>query len=273
MRVLTWNINSVRLRAPLVLEVMEEMNPDIVCLQETKTPDEFFPFETFEENGYFHIHTAGMKGYNGVAFISKRPFRSTEIHHRVGREDCRHIAVEMDVPGLDKPLAIHNLYIPAGGDEPDPKVNDKFAHKLDFLEEMTDWFAKNITPDQPAITVGDFNIAPLEHDVWSHKQLLKVVSHTPIEVEKLGKMQESADWVDAIRHFVPEEEKCYTWWSYRNRDWKKSNRGRRLDHIWVTPSLEASLKSQQILTPARDFERPSDHVPVMVELDLPSFEV
>lgn len=268
MRLATWNINSVRLRAPLLQKLAAENAPDVICLQETKTPDEFFPFDAVRSAGYEHIHIHGMKSYNGVAILSRIPFEAQDIHHRVGREDCRHIAVKLAAQnGFKKPVELHCLYIPAGGDEPDVAVNDKFAHKLDFVDEMRGWFAENYKADDPLIAVGDFNIAPLEHDVWSHKQLLKVISHTPIEVEKLNAMQESLHWQDAVRHFVPDEEKCYSWWSYRNRDWKKSNRGRRLDHIWVTKPLVPHLKAQQILTEARDWEKPSDHVPVMVDFD------
>lgn len=262
MRIATWNINSVRLRAPLVKRLAEMRAPDIICLQETKTPDEHFPLEAMREAGYEHIHFHGMKSYNGVAILSKFPFIANDIHHRCGREDCRHIAASFD--GFE----IHNLYIPAGGDEPDPDINDKFAHKLDFVEEMTRWFKESYTPDQPLIAVGDFNIAPYEHDVWSHKQLLKVVSHTPPETERLEKMRASLDWTDSARHFVDMDEKCYTWWSYRNRDWKKSNRGRRLDHVWVTPPLKDKLSGHEILSEARDWEKPSDHAPVLIDLDL-----
>ena len=260
MRIATWNINSVRLRAPLLLKLMAQETPDVICLQETKTPDEHFPLSVIQDAGYKHVHFHGMGGYNGVAILSKIPFEKTEIHHRVGRQDCRHIAVKL--PKFE----LHNLYIPAGGDEPDTNINDKFAHKLNFVDEMTDWFKKNGKPDKPMIAVGDFNIAPQEHDVWSHKQLLSVVSHTPVEVEKLSRMQESLSWLDTSRHFVPENEKCYTWWSYRNKDWRKSNRGRRLDHIWVTNPLKAALKSHKILNEARDWEKPSDHVPLIVGL-------
>lgn len=263
MKIITWNINSVRLRAPIVVQLMKEEKPDIICLQETKTPDEFFPCETFIEQGYKHIHIHGMKGYNGVCVLSRVPFKRKDIHHRVGKEDCRHIAVSIDGPIK---FDLHNLYIPAGGDEPDRSVNEKFGHKLDFVTEMTKWFSKNYTSKKPVITLGDFNIAPREHDVWSSRQLQKVVSHTPIELEHLAKMYQSLDWQDAIRHFVPDEEKCYSWWSYRNRDWKKSNRGRRLDHIWVTPPLLKKLKGYKILTHFRDLEKPSDHVPVLIEL-------
>ncbi|MEM9468957.1 MAG: exodeoxyribonuclease III [Pseudomonadota bacterium] len=262
MKIATWNINSVRLRASIVLDYMRSHKPDILCLQETKCPDELFPFEPFREAGYEHIHISGMKSYNGVCIFSKQPFEKTDIHSRVGKDDCRHISVSF------KEFDLHNLYIPAGGDEPDRNVNEKFAHKLDFVYEIGAFFKKKYNKKKPVITVGDFNIAPREHDVWSSKQLQKVVSHTPIEREKLAEMASSIGWVDAIRHFVPDEEKCYSWWSYRNRDWKKSNRGRRLDHVWVTPPLAEKLVSYDIHSVARDFEKPSDHVPVMIELDL-----
>jgi exodeoxyribonuclease-3 len=266
MRILTWNINSVRLRAPLLKKVAKALDPDIICLQETKSPDEFFPLEAVKDMGYNHAHIHGMKSYNGVAVLSRMPFKSTEIHHRVSKKDCRHISVHVESKKFKKPVEIHCLYVPAGGDEPDPKINEKFDHKLKFVDEMTNWFSANYKPDTPLVALGDFNIAPLEHDVWSHKQLLDVVSHTPIEVEKLGRLQKSLDWHDAIRHFVPHEEKCYTWWSYRNQDWKKSNRGRRLDHIWITKPLVPHLKSHDILVKARDWQQTSDHVPVMAEI-------
>ena len=112
------------------------------------------------------------------------------------------------------------------------------------------------------------NIAPLETDVWSHKQLLKVVSHTPVEVDKLRKVQHTLNWTDAVRHFIPEDETLFSWWSYRARDWDKSDRGRRLDHVWVTPPLKNRLKSATVLRAARGGEKPSDHVPVIVDFEL-----
>jgi exodeoxyribonuclease-3 len=258
MKIVTWNINSVRLRAPLLLQkLVKELVPDILCLQETKTPDEHFPHEVFENFGFKYRHISGMKSYNGVAILSKIPFENPMIFSRVGREDCRHIAAQF------KDFELHNIYIPAGGDIPDRDQNEKFGHKLDFVDDLKKFFKGR---ERPMIALGDFNIAPLEHDVWSHKQLLDVVSHTPIEVEKLTAFQKSAGWVDAIRHFVPHDQKCYTWWSYRNQDWKKSNRGRRLDHIWITPHLKQQLKDHKILIPARDWDKASDHVPVMLEL-------
>ncbi len=261
MRIATWNINSVRLRSPMLLDVMKSSDLDVICLQETKTPDEHFPLDVIKEAGYEHVHFNGMKSYNGVAIISRIPFTDKQRYARVGKDDCRHISVKF--PQME----LHNIYIPAGGDEPDRTINEKFAHKLDFVDEMADFFKEGYSAAQPLMVVGDFNIAPMEHDVWSHKQLLKVVSHTPIEVEKLKYMQASLDWVDTSRHFVAEDEKCYSWWSYRNRDWRKSNRGRRLDHMWVTQALKSKLSAHDILMDMRDLEKPSDHVPIVIEFD------
>lgn len=259
MRIATWNINSVRLRLPLLQHLIKTKQPDVICLQETKTLDEFFPKQALEEAGY-HAHIHGMKSYNGVAILSRLPIDNLQIHHRVGKQDCRHISARV------QGKTIHCLYIPAGGDIPDITVNDKFAHKLDLVDEVAAWFPTQHQKNDQVIVCGDFNIAPLEHDVWSHKQLLDVVSHTPIEVEKLNAFQKSMAWVDTSRSFIDANEKCYTWWSYRNRDWRASNRGRRLDHIWVTPNLKSRLQKHDILVDARDWDTPSDHVPLIVDL-------
>ena len=266
MRFMTWNINSVRLRIGLLTELLEEYSPDIVCLQETKVPDELFPAFEIEAAGYPHMHYHGMKAYNGVAILSRVSFSAKEIWHHCGRQDCRHAAVSLKHEKLAGPLEVHCIYVPAGGNEPDPEINEKFAHKLEFVEEMTQWFRENYSPEDHIIALGDFNIAPLENDVWSHRQLLNVVSHTPAEVQRLKAMQSSLDWQDITRHFISPEEKAYTWWSYRNRDWKKSNRGRRLDHIWLTRPLLPYLESCEILREFRDRESPSDHVPVITDL-------
>ena len=264
LRVATWNINSVRLRHPLLRELIAALDPDVLCLQETKCPDELFPEEAVRALGFTHLARKGMKGYNGVAILSRMPFEE-----RAGdpdwcaRGDCRHLGVTLDAPG--GPVELHDFYVPAGGDVPDREANPKFAHKLDFVAEATAWAASR-GPAQRAIMVGDLNIAPLEHDVWSHRQLLDVVSHTPVEVAALTAWQRAGDWHDAVRHFVPDDQKLYTWWSYRARDWEAADRGRRLDHVWVSQDLAGKLVRHAILKPARGWAQASDHVPVMVEL-------
>ena len=265
MRIATWNINSLRLRMGLLGELVRELDPDVICLQETKVPNELFPVAGPVELGYPHVAYQGMKGYNGVAILSRLPIQRLDIAPDwCGKGDCRHVAVTVDAPG--GPLEIHDFYVPAGGDVPDREANPKYGHKLDFIVETRNWFAARQGMTR-TVLVGDLNIAPLEHDVWSHKQLLDVVSHTPPETEGLNAWM-AAGFVDALRHFVPDDQKLYTWWSYRNKDWKVANRGRRLDHVWVTPDLRPALKHHTILTHARDWERGSDHVPVCVDLAL-----
>jgi exodeoxyribonuclease-3 len=131
---------------------------------------------------------------------------------------------------------------------------------------MNDFFLSQ--KNKKIIIVGDFNIAPLENDVWSHKQLLKIVSHTPIEVEKLTLMRQSLNFIDTQRFFVDEKEKLYSWWSYRAKDPLTSNKGRRLDHIWATPNLKPYIKSMKIYQDFRTATQPSDHVPIETEFKI-----
>ncbi len=246
----------------LLERLIAEQQPDVICLQETKTADETFPTAALATLGYKHQHIHGMKSYNGVAIVSRLPLANVGERHWQGREDRRHVFAE-----LPNGAELHCCYVPAGGDVPDPVANPKFEHKLGFLDEMTAWWQSRRDDAKPKILVGDLNVAPLEHDVWSHKQMTGVVSHTPIEIEKLLAWQESHSWVDAVRHFVPSEEKLYSWWSYRAQDWAASDRGRRLDHVWVTPNLVPTLKQAHILRSARGWEpKPSDHVPVLVDM-------
>ncbi len=260
----TWNINSLRLRQAHLPRLITALAPDVLCLQETKVPDDLFPENLAQATGFPHILMRGMKGYNGVAILSQLPLRLLpDMPDWCAKTDCRHLAAEVETPG--GPILLHNFYVPAGGDIPDRALNLKYAHKLDFIAEARDYFAAS--PPRRTVLLGDLNIAPLENDVWSHKQLLTVVSHTPPETEGLNAWM-AEGFTDALRHFVPPEEKLYTWWSYRNRDWEASGRGRRLDHIWVSHDLVSGLHSQRILRSARNWEQPSDHVPVAVTLAL-----
>jgi exodeoxyribonuclease-3 len=256
----TWNINSVRLRAELVAAFLKAEAPDVLCLQEIKSPAEKVPYDVFAELGYAHAVVRGQKGYNGVAIFGRVPLEDAGHVDWCAKGDARHVAARL--PGG---AALHNFYVPAGGDEADPETNPKFAHKLQFLDEMAEWGASG---NGPAILVGDLNIAPLEEDVWSHKQLLKVVSHTPVEVEALGRVQAAGGWLDVTRDHLPAPEKLYSWWSYRARDWAEADRGRRLDHIWSRGGVAAVPGSSRVLRDWRGAEKPSDHVPVLASFDI-----
>ncbi len=259
-RIATWNVNSVRLRGDALARLVKERAPDVLCLQETKVADELFPADIFHELGYPHHLVFGQKAYHGVAIMSRLPLEAPSRGDWCGKGDARHAYARL--PGG---IELHNFYVPAGGDVPDPDENPKFEHKLSFLEEITSWFSGDGSGTRQVL-VGDLNIAPLETDVWSHKQLLKVVSHTPVEVEALDRLAGSRQWVDAVRHFIPPEEKLYSWWSYRARDWSAADKGRRLDHVWVTPDLKPALKGAEVLRDARGWDKPSDHAPVIVDI-------
>ncbi|MEM7289360.1 MAG: exodeoxyribonuclease III [Pseudomonadota bacterium] len=259
----TWNINSVRLRIGIVEAFLKKHQPDILCLQEIKCQNDQFPSKNFTKLGYEHIEVHGQKGYHGVATVSKRPLVDATSTDYCQMGDTRHLCTGFTAGG--KKIRLHNFYVPAGGDEADPVKNPKFDHKLKFLDEMLGM--KSVDGGVDQILVGDLNIAPHENDVWSHKQLLKVVSHTPIETEFLDRIRDEGSWCDLVRHKIPYDEVLYSWWSYRARDWDTSDRGRRLDHIWGSSELADHLKSIEILREARGWEKPSDHVPVIAEFN------
>lgn len=259
--VATWNINSARLRLPIIEKYLAEQGPDILCLQEIKCQEHQFPAEALAKLGYEHQAICGQKGYHGVATVSRLPIREYSRHDWQANGEARHVGVEV----LDRGMRLDNVYVPAGGDEPDREKNPKFGQKLDFLARMTDW-AKTI--DAPTMIVGDFNIAPLPSDVWGHKQLLKVVSHTPIEVETLERFQQAHGWVDLGREFIRDPQRYYSWWSYRSKDWRVNDRGRRLDHMWASPELAKKATGHSLLEDARDWEKPSDHIPLITEFDI-----
>ena len=256
----TWNINSIRLREGLVARLLQEEAPDILCLQECKSPVDKIPLEAFRALGYNWIVARGQKGYNGVAILSRLPITDHGDRDYAQLGHARHVAAR-----LENGVVIHNMYVPAGGDIPDREVNPKFGQKLDFVAEMRDVF--HADRPEKSILVGDLNIAPREDDVWSHKQLLKVVSHTPVEVDHLLSAQDAGKWVDVTRKDIPDGQ-LYSWWSYRARDWDAADKGRRLDHVWASPDIANAAHSSRILRPVRGWDKPSDHVPVLATFDL-----
>ena len=258
-KIVSWNINSVRFRIELVERFLIEVAPDILCLQETKVEDGLFPHPMFERLGYRHRAVNGQRMHHGVAILSRVPLHEHGAHDWQDNGEARHVGVR-----LASGVRLENVYVPAGGDVPDPAINLKFAQKLAFIERMTRW---SETLAEPTVIVGDFNVAPLEADVWSHKQLLDVVSHTPVEVAALDRLQAAHDWVDLGRRFVPPPARLFTWWSYRAADWARSDRGRRLDHMWASRAVAETAVSHRVFENCRSWLKPSDHVPILTEFD------
>ena len=261
MRIATWNVNSVRQRLDHIARFCTEAAPDLLCLQETKVPDPDFPIEAFEALGFRHHLIKGQKAYNGVAIFSRTPFETTGSKAWCRKADCRHAFVRL-AGGLE----VHNFYVPSGGDVPDPEQNDKFDHKVRFLRAMARWCREDDVKSRKVMIVGDFNVAPLETDVWNHKRLLRSVGHTPLESTLMARLLKSARFIDVPRHFVPPEQPLYTWWGYRFKQSLEKNYGWRLDHAWVTPPLAGALKSMRVAKETRSWTKPSDHVPVVVDL-------
>ena len=266
LRLCTWNVNSVRLRAEQVARFVDEQAPDVLCLQEIKCQEGEFPRQAFIDMGLPHIKIAGQKGWHGVAIASRLPFDEVAPLDvcREGHARC----VSAKVAGVE----IQNFYIPAGGDIPDRTINTKFDHKLDFYEKLITEMGRR-DPKAPLAIVGDLNVAPGEFDVWSHKQMSRIVSHTPVELEAFAKLMAAGQFIDLVREAIPDPQKLFSWWSYRAADFRASNRGLRLDHVLISPGLRAAAfrpgaAAARVHDDVREWERPSDHAPVSADFAL-----
>ncbi len=262
LRIATWNVNSIRQREAHLERFLTEESPDVLCLQEIKVENESFPVGLFDKLGYRHRVIRGQKSYNGVAILSRVAFEDSGSRNWCRRDDRRHAFVRL--PGN---VELHNFYVPSGGDKPDPEINDKFDHKLRFLRAMARWCREDDVKSRKLVLVGDLNVAPLETDVWNHKRLLRSVGHTPVESELMLKLMKAARFVDVPRHFVPPDEPLYTWWGYRFPQAFDKDYGWRLDHVWTTGPMVPHLRDMRVVKHTRSWDKPSDHVPVVVELE------
>ena len=259
LRLASWNINSIRLRLESVKKLTEEFNIDVLCLQECKCTNNDMPYEDIKKIGYSHIYYNGQKSYNGVATLSRFQLKEIESFDFCKKGEARHICCQ-----TKGGIIIHNFYVPAGGDEPDPLRNEKFDYKLKFLSEMKQkFYGKNI---KKTIILGDFNVAPFEEDVWSHKKLQNVVSHTKVETDTVKDLMYTCNFKDVVRLYYPNI-KLYSWWSYRAKDWNKSDKGRRLDHLWTSSDLAGKFSSCSIERKVRSWDKPSDHAPLISTLN------
>ena len=250
----SWNVNSLKIRLEQVLAWMDSTQMDVLALQETKMLDENFPAAAFIEKGY-HIVYSGQKTYNGVAIISRYPLSE----------------VVTDIPDLDDPqrrilavtvagIRLIDLYVPNGSE----LTSDKYQYKLHWLQKVTAFIQQQMSLYPKVAVVGDFNIAPEDRDVHDPLEWQGSILVSPPEREAFAALVHLG-LQDSFRNFA-QEEQSFSWWDYRAAGFRR-NRGLRIDHLLLSPELNALCRQSGIDVEPRKAERPSDHAPVWVELD------
>lgn len=253
--IVSWNVNSIRVREQQVRDWIETHGPGVVGLQETKVPNDVFPGGTYEDLGY-QVITNGQKTYNGVAFISRTP--GTDVVTDIpGFEDPQRRVLAATFDGL----RVVNLYVPNG----QTVGSEKYAYKLDWLAHLTDWLRDEASRHEHMVVMGDFNIAPQDEDVhdpeaWRGKVLFSEPEHEALD-RILGLGLE-----DSFRLFEQQPEQ-YSWWDFRTRAFRR-NRGLRIDLALTSQPLREHCKASWIDIEPRRAERPSDHAPIGVDLDI-----
>lgn len=256
MKIATYNVNGIRARLPVLLQWLKESQPDIVCLQELKAPQESFPIEEINAVGYEAIWN-GQKSWNGVAILSKG-YEIKEVQRSLpgDPEDIQSRYIE----AIIDQIVICCLYLPNGNPYPGPK----FDYKLSWIERLKKRTDELIKMEFPAVIIGDFNIIPTPFDVykperWENDALYRV------EVRNAYEKMLKKGWIDSIRTLFPEE-KIYTFWDYFNKAYDR-NAGIRLDHVLLSPYLKSNLKSAGVDHHVRGWEKSSDHAPVWIQLE------
>lgn len=255
MKIVSFNVNSLRARLPLVLQWLAEHKPDALCLQETKVQDIDFPTDAFDKTGYNYVFK-GQKGYNGVAIFSRSEITAVKFgFDEEPRDQARLIKAQING------ISIVNTYIPQGY----LPESEKFEYKLSWFNRLSDFLDKNFRPTDPVLWLGDFNVAPEPIDVYDPEGLLGHVCFHP-DVHKALKMVCQWGFVDVFRMHCDQPGQ-YTFWDYRMPSAVKRNRGWRLDHIMATQSLAQTSTTCYIDKEPRLAERPSDHTPIVAEFN------
>ena len=252
MKLVTWNVNSLKVRLPQVLDWLAAHQPDVLCLQETKLEDVNFPAAEIAAAGYQALFS-GQKTYNGVAILSRSPATEAVTSIPAFADEQKRV-LAATIAGV----RIINLYIPNG----QSVDSDKFQYKLGWLEALTAWLADELARHPRLAVLGDFNIAPEERDVHDPKAWEGQVLFSPPEREAFRRLV-NLGLADSLRLFE-QPEKIYSWWDYRMNAFRR-NMGLRIDHILLSSALVETCKSCTIDKEARRAERPSDHAPVMAE--------
>lgn len=255
MKIATWNVNSIRVRLEAVLNWMNQAQPDILCLQEIKVTDEFFPVDSFEALGY-QVVVSGQKTYNGVAIISKH--KTTEVQTEFPDYDAE--GQKRFIAATIGGVRVVNVYVPNGSAPDSPK----FTYKLEFIRQLLSYLHRNYDPKELLVLTGDFNVAPEPRDVYDVDEMEGEIGFHP---EERAALAELMGWgLEDIfrRHY--EESGFYSWWDYRAGAFRR-DLGLRIDHIWATMpladlSLESGMDKEQ-----RSLQKPSDHIPVWAIFD------
>lgn len=256
-RIGSWNVNSIRARLPILLPWLEQEQPDVLCLQETKVQDNDFPQDVFLPLGYYPTF-AGRKSYNGVAILSRKEPQNI----RIGLDEWGEVGEARLVAADFAGISVVNIYVPQGR-EPN---TDYFTYKLDWLRNLRQYLERHYSPEKPLVCLGDFNVAPEDIDVYDHARLLGRVGHHPEEMAALNYLKE---WglVDVFRQQIPQGGH-YTFWDYRVVNALKRGMGWRIDHIWATRVLAAQSTGAWIDTSLREAVKPSDHTVILAEFAL-----
>jgi len=257
MRIVTWNVNSIRVRLDPLRELLRRHAPDVVCLQETKVPEEEFPADELAAEGYRSL-VAGQRGYNGVAILAREELRATSLGFGDDGEDDAQARIARATVG---PLRVVNLYVPNGESVGSPK----YDYKLAWLRRLRRMLDEQEDPRSNTVLVGDFNVAPEERDVYNPKRWEGKVLFSEPERAAFRKLLE---WglTDCFRRHHRDAQQ-YTWWDYRF-DMFRKRKGLRIDHVLATESLAARSRSCTVDESFRGLDRPSDHAPVLADFDL-----
>jgi exodeoxyribonuclease-3 len=260
MRIATWNVNSIRQRLDHLVTWLQERSPDVVCLQEIKCTDDAFPREPIEALGY-NVVTHGQKTFNGVALLSRLPFDETK-HGLAGDDADDHARFLEGVVSLKRgALRLACLYLPNGN----PPKTEKYSYKLNWMQWLQNYTAERLITEEPLILAGDFNVIPAAADVHDPALWVNDALFLPQTRERFQALL-NLGLTDAIRA-VSDEAGHYTFWDYQAGAWQKNN-GIRIDHMLLSAQASDRLVTAGIDRHVRTWEKPSDHVPVWVDLDL-----
>jgi exodeoxyribonuclease-3 len=258
LRIASWNVNSIRARIDHVHRFLKEASPDVLCLQETKVTDADFPTDTFARAGY-ETHRVGEKSYNGVAIVSRHPVSDVRIGFAGGASSdaCRLIA------GNVAGLRVMSAYVPNGKSLDSPA----YEEKLSWLERLAVTLVADGAPEAPIALCGDFNVARDDRDVYDPVRWRDQLHVSPRERQALTRMME-VGLHDSFRESCVEPGH-YSWWDYRAGAFQR-NRGLRIDYVWLSTSVRGKLKAGYIDRSPRSWDKPSDHTPVVADLDWPA---